>query len=69
MAFTCAPRHPGPLDHLIGVNVSPLLMTWALAFRTGRPLTEQRMAGRPGWAEYAASTSIFLPCPPRRNAR
>ena len=27
------------------------------AERTGRPLTEQRMAGRPGWAEYAARKS------------
>ena len=48
---------------------SPLLMTWALAFRTGKPLTEKRMAGRPGWAEYAARTSSFIPRPPRRTAR
>lgn len=49
--------------------LSPLLMTWALAFRTGKPLTEKRMAGRPGWAEYAARTSSFIPRPPRRTAR
>ena len=48
--------------------LSPLLMTWALAFRTGKPLTEQRMAGRPGWDAYVARTSGFLPRPPRRVA-
>lgn len=46
---------------------SPLLMTWALAFRTGKPLTEQRMSKRPGWAEYAARTSGFFPLPPKRT--
>ncbi|WP_432560563.1 DUF1295 domain-containing protein [Granulicoccus sp. GXG6511] len=47
--------------------LSPVLMTWALAFRTGKPLTEQRMAGRPGWAEYARRTSGFVPLPPKRR--
>lgn len=44
---------------------SPILMTWALAFRTGKPLTEARMMERPGYREYAARTSGFLPLPPR----
>lgn len=48
--------------------LSPVLMTWALAFRTGKPLTEQRMAQRPGWADYAARTSGFFPLPPRTKA-
>lgn len=45
---------------------APLLMTWTLTSRTGRPLTEERMAGRPGYAEYVARTSSFVPWPPRR---
>lgn len=48
---------------------SPLLMTWALARRTGKPLTEKRMADRPGYAEYVQRTSGFVPRPPARAAR
>ncbi len=47
--------------------LSPLLMTWALALRTGKPLTEARMSKRPGWDEYAARTSGFFPLPPKRS--
>ncbi len=47
--------------------LSPVLMTWALAFRTGKPLTESRMVDRPGFAEYVARTSGFLPMPPKRR--
>ncbi|MER5640183.1 DUF1295 domain-containing protein [Kitasatospora sp. NPDC002227] len=44
----------------------PLLMTWLLAFGSGKPMLERRLgATRPGWAEYAARTSPFLPLPPR----
>ncbi|GAA1937941.1 DUF1295 domain-containing protein [Kitasatospora viridis] len=47
---------------------APLLMTWLLAFGSGRPLLERRMAAtRPDWAAYAARTSSFLPRPPRRG--
>ncbi|WP_431682452.1 DUF1295 domain-containing protein [Kitasatospora sp. KL5] len=46
---------------------SPLLMTWLLAFGSGKPLLERRMSsGRPGWDAYAARTSGFVPLPPRR---
>ncbi|MFE2408300.1 DUF1295 domain-containing protein [Kitasatospora sp. NPDC059408] len=48
--------------------LSPLLMTWLLAFGSGKPMLERRLAGeRPGWAEYAARTSGFVPLPPRRD--
>ncbi|WTG93517.1 DUF1295 domain-containing protein [Kitasatospora sp. NBC_01560] len=48
----------------------PLLMTWLLAFGSGRPMLERQLAaGKPGWAEYAARTSSFLPRPPRRRVR
>ncbi|MEV6973745.1 DUF1295 domain-containing protein [Kitasatospora sp. NPDC093806] len=47
----------------------PLLMTWLLAFGSGKPLLERQMAAqqRPGWAEYTARTSPFFPLPPRRR--
>ncbi len=47
--------------------ISPLLMTWALVARTGKALTEQRMSGRPGHADYVARTSGFVPLPPKRR--
>lgn len=46
--------------------LSPLLMTWALVARTGKALTEKRMADRPGYAEYVSRTSGFFPLPPRK---
>ncbi|WP_441251757.1 DUF1295 domain-containing protein [Kitasatospora sp. McL0602] len=47
---------------------SPLLMTWLLAFGSGKPMLERQLgAEKPGWAEYAARTSAFLPLPPRRT--
>jgi steroid 5-alpha reductase family enzyme len=49
--------------------VSPLLMTFLLARGSGKPITEERMSGRPGYAEYIARTSGFFPRPPRRPAR
>jgi steroid 5-alpha reductase family enzyme len=46
--------------------ISPLVMTWLLVWGSGKRLTEQRMiANRPGYAEYAARTSGFIPLPPR----
>ncbi|WP_371503255.1 DUF1295 domain-containing protein [Kitasatospora sp. NBC_00374] len=45
-----------------------LLMTWLLAFGSGKPLLERQLSERkPGWADYAARTSGFLPLPPRRG--
>jgi steroid 5-alpha reductase family enzyme len=46
--------------------IAPLVMTWLLTVVSGARLAERRMAGRPGWAEYAARTSMFVPWPPRR---
>ncbi|MET3935336.1 DUF1295 domain-containing protein [Arthrobacter sp. OAP107] len=47
--------------------LSPALMIWTLAAKTGKPLTEKAMAGRPGYREYVQSTSGFFPWPPRRH--
>jgi steroid 5-alpha reductase family enzyme len=50
--------------------LSPLLMTWFLAAKTGKPLMEKQLSrSRPGYAEYVARTSGFVPRPPRRNPR
>jgi steroid 5-alpha reductase family enzyme len=46
--------------------VSPIVMTLFLTKGSGAALTERRMAGRPGFAEYVARTSGFLPLPPKR---
>jgi len=43
-------------------------MTYFLVYRTGARLTEKMMAGRPGFAEYTARTSFFVPRPPRTGA-
>lgn len=48
--------------------IGPIAMTYFLAFATGARLLEQTMMRRPGYPEYAARTSMFLPRPPRRTA-
>ena len=45
---------------------APLLMTFLLAAGSGKPITEERLAGRPGYADYVARTSGFIPWRPRR---
>ena len=49
--------------------LSPALMIWLLAGKSGKPLTEKAMSARPGYKEYVESTSGFLPLPPRRPRR
>ncbi|HTW21542.1 MAG TPA: DUF1295 domain-containing protein [Mycobacteriales bacterium] len=55
-------------EHWIGALTigSPLLMSWFLSFKTGKPLLEKQMARtKPGYAEYMRRTSGFFPLPPR----
>lgn len=47
--------------------VSPLAMTFWLVWVTGARLLERTMMKRPGYPEYAARTSMFVPLPPRRS--
>jgi steroid 5-alpha reductase family enzyme len=48
--------------------LSPVLMTWLLTAKTGKPLIEAHLAERrPGYAEYVARTSGFLPRRPVRR--
>lgn len=50
------------------VVVSPLLMTWLLVRVSGVPLLERGMLStRPGYADYIARTSSFIPRPPKRD--
>ncbi|MEO5662093.1 MAG: DUF1295 domain-containing protein [Nocardioides sp.] len=45
--------------------IAPVAMTYFLAFATGARLLERTMMQRPGYPEYAARTSMFVPLPPR----
>ena len=46
--------------------VAPVAMTVWLVWITGARLLERTMMKRPGYPEYAARTSMFVPLPPRR---
>jgi steroid 5-alpha reductase family enzyme len=59
--LVAASAWPGVLTVL-----SPAAMTYFLVFATGARLLERTMMQRPGYPEYAARTSMFLPRPPRR---
>lgn len=49
--------------------VSPVAMTVWLVWVTGARPLERTMMTRPGYPEYAARTSMFVPLPPRRVPR
>lgn len=44
----------------------PVLITLLIAFVSGVPLAEARMATKPGFTEYKKRTSIFIPLKPRK---
>lgn len=44
--------------------ISPLLLTFFLLKISGVPLLEKKNAKKPGYEEYAAKTSVFVPMPP-----
>jgi steroid 5-alpha reductase family enzyme len=46
--------------------LSPVAMTIWLVWVTGARLLERTMMQRPGYPEYAARTSMFVPLPPKR---
>ena len=46
--------------------LSPVVMTYTLTSKTGKPTLEKGMEQRrPGYTEYVARTSGFFPLPPR----
>jgi len=48
--------------------LSPVAMTWFVAAKTGKPLLEAQLSRtKPGYREYVARTSGFLPLPPKRG--
>jgi len=52
----------------VAMLLSPILMTYFLAGKTGRPLMDAHMRRtRPEYADYVARTSSFIPLPPRRR--
>jgi steroid 5-alpha reductase family enzyme len=56
-------------EHWPGVLTafSPIVMGYLLAFGSGKRVLERSMARRPGYRDYMARTSGFLPLPPRRR--
>ena len=60
--LVAAERWPGVLT-----IVSPVVMTLLLTKGSGVRILERHMQGRPGWAEYAARTSAFVPRPPKKS--
>jgi steroid 5-alpha reductase family enzyme len=50
------------------VLAAPAALTFLLLKVSGVPLLEASMADRPGWPDYVARTSRFIPRPPRRPA-
>ncbi|MEV4888137.1 DUF1295 domain-containing protein [Nonomuraea sp. NPDC055795] len=61
--LVAAERWPGVLTLF-----SPLVMTYFLLAKTGKPLLERRLsATRPGYADYVRRTSGFFPLPPKRG--
>lgn len=59
-----AQRWPGVLTVF-----APVIMVYLLAFGSGKRVLERSMAGRPGYRDYMARTSGFVPLPPRPGTR
>ena len=54
-------RHP---DGVIACNLNSVRLTDV----SGVPLLEKSMKNRPGYAAYAAQTSVFFPWFPKKDA-
>ncbi len=60
-------RDHGP-DRRYQALPGPLLLTWTLMKWSGAPTVEGKLhKTRPGYAEYIARTSGFIPLPLRRD--
>lgn len=46
--------------------ISPILITYLLLFVSGVPMLEKKMKEHPEWGEYARTTSVFIPLPPKQ---
>jgi steroid 5-alpha reductase family enzyme len=47
--------------------IGPAAITFLLLFVSGVPLLEKSMMKRPGYVQYAARTSVFLPLPAKKQ--
>jgi steroid 5-alpha reductase family enzyme len=47
--------------------ISPLLLTFLVRWVSGVPMSDRLLAERPGYKDYAARTSPFIPLPPKRS--
>ncbi|MBK1787761.1 DUF1295 domain-containing protein [Prauserella sp. ASG 168] len=57
-------------QHLPGAAtvLSAVLMTWLLARGSGKPILERHLSeSRPGYRDYVARTSGFVPLPPKKS--
>ncbi len=55
-----------PLEGSLWFIVSPITITWLLAFVSGVPLLEAKYKDNPDFQEYKRKTSVLIPWPPRR---
>ncbi|PLK27466.1 DUF1295 domain-containing protein [Novosphingobium sp. TH158] len=52
----------------LGTLIGPVFLTFTLTRWSGKPLLERSLVqNRPGYAEYVARTSGFIPWPPKRG--
>jgi steroid 5-alpha reductase family enzyme len=61
--LVAADRWPG-----VVTVFAPVIMTLLLTKGSGARILDKHMSTRPGWAEYAARTSGFIPRPPKKTS-
>jgi steroid 5-alpha reductase family enzyme len=49
--------------------IGPIAITLLIRYVSGVPMLEKRIAGKPGYEEYARRTSIFIPKIPQKGRR
>ena len=67
-----SPNAPQEVVQILGNDefdiASPILLTWMLNKWSGAPILEKGLKKtRPGYADYVARTSGFVPWPPRKG--
>ncbi|MGH3524209.1 MAG: hypothetical protein ACRDU4_15645, partial [Mycobacterium sp.] len=66
---TSSRRKPPVAPSVLAAHSSEYLICNSHGYATGARLTEKYMKGRPGFDEYQARTSFFVPRPPRSARR
>ena len=65
--FAAATSRSADSSTTAGGFPGPAAMTFFVYQVTGAKLLERTMMRRPGYPEYAARTSMFVPLPPKRS--